>query len=169
MCVCVCVYAQLCLQPCGLQPTRFLCPWNFLGKNIGVGCHFLLQGTSVTQGSNPSLLCLLHWQVYFLPLSHLGRPKSQVKRFKSFIFILILRKVHLHFLEIKVDILPTSIKCSKLLQSGIVGFVCSNNVIKKLSLCLSFAFYYVSTKECANHPTTALISHASKVKLKNLA
>ena len=123
----------------------------------------------MTQGSNPSLLCLLHWQVYSLPLSHLGRPKSQVKRFKSLIFILILRKVHLHFLERKVDIVPTSIKCSKLLQSVIVGFVCSNTVIKKLSLCLSFAFYYVSTKEHANHPTRAPISHASKVKLKNLA
>ena len=27
------------------------------GKNTGVGCHFLLQGISLTQGSN---LCLLH-------------------------------------------------------------------------------------------------------------
>ena len=26
--------------------TRFLRPWNFLGKSTGVGCHFLLQGTS---------------------------------------------------------------------------------------------------------------------------
>ena len=24
--------------------TRLLCPWNFPGKNTGVGCHFLLQG-----------------------------------------------------------------------------------------------------------------------------
>ena len=31
------------LQPQGLQPIRFLCPWNFPGKNTGVGCHFLLQ------------------------------------------------------------------------------------------------------------------------------
>ena len=30
-------------QPHGLQPTRFLCPWDFPGKSIGVGCHFLLQ------------------------------------------------------------------------------------------------------------------------------
>ena len=27
----------------GLQPTRFLCPWDSPGKNTGVGCHFLLQ------------------------------------------------------------------------------------------------------------------------------
>ena len=25
------------------QPTRLLCPWYSLGKNIQVGCHFLLQ------------------------------------------------------------------------------------------------------------------------------
>jgi len=29
------------LQPHGLKPTRLLCPWNFPGKNTGVGCHFL--------------------------------------------------------------------------------------------------------------------------------
>ena len=29
------------------------------GKNTGVGCHFLLQEIFLTQGSNPSLLCLL--------------------------------------------------------------------------------------------------------------
>ena len=31
------------LQPHGLQPVRLLCPWDFPGKNTGVGCHFLLQ------------------------------------------------------------------------------------------------------------------------------
>ena len=41
-------------------------PWNFPGKITGVGCHFLLQGTFPTQGSN---LCLLLWQVDSLPLS----------------------------------------------------------------------------------------------------
>ena len=25
---------------------RFLCPWDFPGKNTGVGCHFLLRGSS---------------------------------------------------------------------------------------------------------------------------
>ena len=46
-------------------------PWNFPGKNIGVGCHFLLQGIFLIQGSS---LHLLHWQVNSLPLSHLGSP-----------------------------------------------------------------------------------------------
>ena len=35
----------------------------------GVGCHSLLQGISTTQGLNPYLLCLLHWQVASLPLA----------------------------------------------------------------------------------------------------
>ena len=38
------------------------------GKNTGVGCHALLQGIFPTQGSNPGLLRLLHWQVGSLPL-----------------------------------------------------------------------------------------------------
>ena len=48
---------------------RLLCPWNLPGKNTQMGCHFLLQGTVQTQGSNP---CLLHWQVDSLPRSYLG-------------------------------------------------------------------------------------------------
>ena len=35
---------------------RLLCPWDFPGKNTGVGCHFLLQGIFPTRGSNPGLL-----------------------------------------------------------------------------------------------------------------
>ena len=31
------------LQPHVLQPARVLCPWNFPGKNTGVGSHFLLK------------------------------------------------------------------------------------------------------------------------------
>ena len=58
MCVCVCVWCVSCsvvsdsLWHCGLKPARLLCPWNSPGKNSGVGCHSLLQGTFPTQGSN---------------------------------------------------------------------------------------------------------------------
>ena len=34
------------LQPCGLQPARLLCPWDSLGKDIGVGSLSLLRGSS---------------------------------------------------------------------------------------------------------------------------
>ena len=37
-----------------------------------MGCHFFLQGIFLTQGLNPHLLHLLHWQVDSLPLCHLG-------------------------------------------------------------------------------------------------
>ena len=38
------------LQPHGLQPTRLLCPWDFPGKDTGVGCHFFAQGIFPTKG-----------------------------------------------------------------------------------------------------------------------
>ena len=44
------------LWPHRLQPSRLLWPWDFLGKNTGVGCHFLLQGIFLTQGLNLRLL-----------------------------------------------------------------------------------------------------------------
>ena len=52
---------------------RLLCPWDFPGKNTGVGCCFLLQGVFPTRGSNLCLFCLLRWQAGW-PLRHLGSP-----------------------------------------------------------------------------------------------
>ena len=46
----------------------------FPGKNIGVGCHFLLQGIFATQGSNLHLLHRLHWQADSLLLAPPGKP-----------------------------------------------------------------------------------------------
>ena len=31
-------------------------PWDFSGKNTGVGCHFIFQGIFLTQGLNPRIL-----------------------------------------------------------------------------------------------------------------
>ena len=56
------------LWPRGLSPTRLLCPWDFPGRNTGVGCHFLLQGIF------PTPTHLLHWWADSVPLSHLGSP-----------------------------------------------------------------------------------------------
>ena len=66
------------LQPCGLY-ARLLCPWDSPGKNTEVGCHALLQGIFPTQGSNPHLLYLLHWQVGSLPLVPSGKPRHQLE------------------------------------------------------------------------------------------
>ena len=59
--------------PCGLWPARLLCPWDFPGKDTGVGCHSLLQRIFLTQGSNPRLLRLLHWQADSLPSEPPGK------------------------------------------------------------------------------------------------
>ena len=40
------------LRPHGLQPTRFLCPWDSPGKNTGVSCHFPLQEIFPTKDSS---------------------------------------------------------------------------------------------------------------------
>ena len=80
VCVCVCVCARTHKHACSivsdsLQPPGLLYPWNFPGKNAGVGRHSLFQGIFPMQGSNP---CLLHpvFQGDSLPLCHLGSPKS---------------------------------------------------------------------------------------------
>ena len=67
--VCVHSVAQSCLtlQYYGLQPARLPCPWDFPGKNTGVGYCALLQGIFLTQGSNLCLLCLScigRWVLY---------------------------------------------------------------------------------------------------------
>ena len=67
---------------CSRQEYWSLCPWNVPGKNTGVGCHLLLQGNFPTQGSNPHLLHLLHWQVDSLPLRHLESPHWSSGPFK---------------------------------------------------------------------------------------
>ena len=85
VCVCVCVRARArararMLSRVWLFATSWTvarqvpCPWDFPGRNIGVGCPFFLQGIFPTQRSNLCLLHLLHWQVDSFPLCHLGSP-----------------------------------------------------------------------------------------------
>ena len=50
------------LRSHGLQLTRLLCLWDFPGKNTGVGCHFLLQGSFPDPGiklMSPALVDVL--------------------------------------------------------------------------------------------------------------
>ena len=68
-CVCQSLAMSNSLQSYGLQPSRLLYSWNSPGKNTGVGCHSLLQGIFLTQGSNPSLL---HCRQSLYQLSHQG-------------------------------------------------------------------------------------------------
>ena len=52
-----------------------ICAWYLPGKNTGVGCHFLLQGIFLREGSNP---WFLHWKADSLPLSHQGSPSYKI-------------------------------------------------------------------------------------------
>ena len=75
MCVCARLlqsYTTLC-SPMDCSPPGSSVRGDSPGKNTGVSCHALLQGVFPTQGSNPSLLCLLHWQAGSLPLLPPGK------------------------------------------------------------------------------------------------
>ena len=76
--------SQLCRTLC--DPMDYSSPVSsvhglFPGKNIGVGCHALLQGIFPTQGSNPSLP---HCRQMPYRLSHQGKGKPTVKQHLSF-------------------------------------------------------------------------------------
>ena len=45
------------VRPHSRQPTRLCHPWDSLGKNTGVGCHFLLQCMKVKSESEVSQSC----------------------------------------------------------------------------------------------------------------
>ena len=55
------------VQLCDPMDCGIFCLWNSPGKNTGVGCHFLLQGIFLTQGSNLNLLRLLHCRQILYP------------------------------------------------------------------------------------------------------
>ena len=55
------------------------CPWNSPGKNTWVGCHFLLQGIFLTQGSNQGFL---HGRQILYHLSQQGSSIYYVEKSK---------------------------------------------------------------------------------------
>ena len=67
---------QWCPILCVAHQSGFSAHGDSPGKNTGEGSHTLLQGIYIIQGSNPCLLCLLHWQVGSLPLASPGKPVS---------------------------------------------------------------------------------------------
>ena len=75
----LCLVAQACLplcDPMDCSPSGSSVHGDSPGKNTGVSCHALFQGIFLIQGSNPSLLHLLHWQVVSLPPASPGKPFS---------------------------------------------------------------------------------------------
>ena len=85
---------------------RLLCPWDFPGKNSGVGCHFLLQGIFLTQGWNPHLLPsrqILYCRATreaCLPHYHIWKKKKNQKHLKLYMQ----KKIHKHVKSIILGI-----------------------------------------------------------------
>ena len=48
-------------RPHGLQPTRLLRPWGFLGKSTGAGCHIWCPFKSTSGGHFPDLKVKWFW------------------------------------------------------------------------------------------------------------
>ena len=55
-------------RPHGLQPSRLFRPWDFPGKNTGVGCHFPLQCRKVK--SEIEVTQSYCWWIWLLPWNH---------------------------------------------------------------------------------------------------
>ena len=73
-CAVLCLVTQLCLtlfDPKDCSPPGSSVHGDSPGKNTGVGCHALLQGSFPTQGLNPGLL---HCRRILYQLSHGGSP-----------------------------------------------------------------------------------------------
>ena len=70
-------HVRLFATPWTVESARLLQPWDSPGKNIEVGCRFLLQGIFPTQGSN---LGLPHCRQTLYCLSHQG-PAHSIQRY----------------------------------------------------------------------------------------
>ena len=125
-------------RPHRLQPTRLLRPWDFPGKNTGVGCHFLLQGIFLTQGSNPGLP---HCRQTLYPLSHL----DSILKSKD---VTLPKKVHL----VKAMVFP------------VVMYGCESWTIKKAEHQRIDAFVLWCWRRLLRVPWTARRSNQSILK-----
>ena len=113
------------LRPHGLQPARLLCPWDFPGKNTGVGCHSLLWGIFPTQRSNPDCL---HCRQILYCLSHQGSPINSLMRIKLFFF----QKCQIDAL-LKCILISFLLTKNKLLNKQFPNHVCKHRACRYLS------------------------------------
>ena len=114
------------LQPHGLQFPRFLCPWNFPGKNSGVGCHFLLQGDLPHPGIKPASPALAGG---FFTTEPPGKPKNLiVHSYKSY-FSMITRDCLI------LNFLPATLQLCHLMVINVIIACSALNEISNLLPC----------------------------------
>ena len=91
----------------GVLTTRILCPWDFPGKNTGLGCHFFLQGIFPTQGLNQPrdwtcASCIGRWICYHwatweankAPRILLQKQRALSKYYLLFNLLFLFSKIH---------------------------------------------------------------------------
>ena len=87
----MCVHAkslQSCLTLCTpVDCNPLVSVHGILQVRILACCHALLQGIFPTQGMNPCLLYLLHWQAGYSPLVPPGKPCDLIVSFKLFLLV----------------------------------------------------------------------------------
>ena len=143
------------VRPHRLQPTRLPHPWDFPGKNTGVGCHFLLQCMKVKEESEKVGLKLniqktkikssgpiISWQIdgetveavadFILGASNItadGDCSHEIKR-----RLLLGRKVMTNLdsiLKSRDISLPTKVRLVKAMVFPVVMYGCESWTIKK--------------------------------------
>ena len=117
--------------------TRFLCCWDFPGKNIGVGHHALLRGSSQPRKTTTDscVSCIaggFFFFFFFLPLSHSEAPpkkrRYQITKTYDIKFIIEASPTtaNLHGKSIYIFILLTIV--------GITSFKHHNSIMKLVRL-----------------------------------
>ena len=125
------------VQPHRWQPTRLPRPWDFPGKNTGVGCHFLFQCIKVKSASEVTQSRLtLH---YPMDCSPPGSPVPFVNWFLYFLHFVFKVFDYLFILNSFSGSLPIS---SSFIWTS-VFLVCS--FIRVVFLCLFTVFFNLSS------------------------
>ena len=124
-----------------------------------MGCHFLLEGVFPTQGSNPCLLCILHWQPGSLPL-------AQPVKFSCSVVSDSLRPHESQHARppcpspspgVHSDSRPSSQWCHPAISSLVVPFFSSPKSLLKNWFQYFFSFYFLAKQSfCLNHLVVTL-------------
>ena len=108
------------------EPARLLCPWGSLGKNIGVGCHFLLQGIFLTQESNWGFL---HCRQILYQLSYEGIPRTLYYQMNYGFFLFHFFKLLLLSLLCPLNFSPLMASSGDFINTGVCWVcVCSHTL-----------------------------------------
>ena len=105
-----------------LWATKLICPWDFLGKNTEMGCHFLAPKSHLNNYSSHNLR-KKQWPVYRSWISH------EIKR-----CLLLGRKVmtNLDSISKSRDVtLPTKVPLGKAMVFPVVMYRCESWTVKK--------------------------------------